>query len=347
MRALFLDLENLAFLADSLGHLSLACSFAKPPIEFRSYCSPDFEWASRATHHSASNLKEAADVKMVVDASALAATGPPDTDILIITDDQFGRTLAAELPAVSWAAYDSALPSNWAAFLKARSLEKYFEAINVFRERRHRTPSVSGKSGVSCVSGVSTDSARSHVTRASWSRASWSRPASAVGEARRSRTGIPMPSPRPLERALLQGRRIGDASSAASQLNASKPRGPRKWPAGIEPSTGKIVGTIRSWNDKGFGFIRPLHPFSIDSRQDIFVHISDIHIAPTARVQRHQLHQLTRWDVEFKVTSSEKGRKACSVSGPGGQPLPADTGAANPKKNRTGSRNTRKHSHKF
>jgi hypothetical protein len=90
---------------------------------------------------------------MVVDASALAATGPPDTDILIITDDQFGRTLAAELPAVSWAAYDSALPSNWAAFLKARSLEKYFEAINVFRERRHRTPSVSGKSGVSCVSG--------------------------------------------------------------------------------------------------------------------------------------------------------------------------------------------------
>ena len=163
------------------------------------------------------------------------------------------------------------------------------------------------------VSGVSADSVRSHVTRASWSRASWSRPASAVGETRRSRTGIPM-----------QGRRICDASSAASQLNASKPGGPRKWPAGIEPSTGKIIGTIRSWNDKGFGFIRPLHPFSFDSRQDIFVHISDIHIARTAGVQRHQLHQLTRWDVEFKVTSSEKGRKACSVSGPGGQPLPAD-----------------------
>jgi hypothetical protein len=156
---------------------------------------------------------------MVVDASALAATGPPDTDILIITDDQFGRTLAAELPAVSWAAYDSALPSNWAAFLKARSLEKYFEAINGFRERRHRTQlvfgalteSISGMSGVSGVSGVSADSVCSHVTRASWSRASWSRPASAVGETRRSRMGIPM-----------QGRRIGDASSAASQLNTSK-----------------------------------------------------------------------------------------------------------------------------
>ena len=137
-------------------------------------------------------------------------------------------------------------------------------------------------SGVSGVNGVSADSVCSHVTRASWSRASWSRPASAVGETRRSRTGIPM-----------QGRRIGDVSPVASQLNVSKSGGPRKWPAGIEPSTGKIMGTIRSWNDKGFGFIRPLHPFSFDSRQDIFVHISDIHIARTA-VQRHQLHQLTR-----------------------------------------------------
>ena len=147
----FLDLENLAFLAESLQPLSLACR--RKGLSFRSYCSPDHSQANRATHLSRSNKKEAVDVKMVCDAARLS----DDSEILVITDDLFGDTLQAELKTVTHVTYDGRLPARWRSRLDdAASISDFFKRFDVHRERRSRTPSV--------VSG------RSRGTRASWSR---------------------------------------------------------------------------------------------------------------------------------------------------------------------------------
>ena len=60
---LFVDLENLTFIANSLQHLSFTCRLAF--TEFRAYCAPDHAWANRATHLSRSCEKEAVDVRIV------------------------------------------------------------------------------------------------------------------------------------------------------------------------------------------------------------------------------------------------------------------------------------------
>ena len=71
-RALFLDLENLAFLAYSLQPLALLCRARA--VEFRSYTCAHHDHADRATHLVDSVKKEAVDVAMVWDAARLAGT---------------------------------------------------------------------------------------------------------------------------------------------------------------------------------------------------------------------------------------------------------------------------------
>ena len=239
-------------------------------------------------------------MRMVIDATTMTLTDPR-MEILIITDDQFGKTLAAELSAVTWISFDAALPRPWASLFAKTTVADYFAAFGVYRRRVDRTPSVSGASGASGL--------RSHI---SGTRASWSRPASMMGD---------RPSPRKRAKEL---RPILDAPSygpgAESPRSASpRPTGPRKWPQGVQPSPGKKVGTIERWIDKGFGFIRP-H----SGGADVFVHISKIHVERTPGVQRQQLHQLTRWDVEFEMVRGDRGIEARNVSGPRGKPLPAD-----------------------
>ena len=264
--------------------------------EFRAYCAPNHAWASRATHLSNSSEKEAVDVRIVCDA-AVIANRIVDADILLVTDDLFGHTLAAELSAVTHATFSGSLPQRWMQQLlfckdEMPSFEAFFESIGVHRERASRAASA-------CSGSMS---GHSHaVTR---TRASWSRPASSVGS---------MSSKRKVKSIL-------KSSRPAVPPGPVMPSGPRRWPKGVSPSPAKEVGTIARWNDKGFGFISP-H----SGGPDIFVHISAISIEDTAGVQqRRQLHQLTRWDVEFTRARNDKGLKATHVSGPGGKALPAD-----------------------
>lgn len=138
----FVDLENLAFLAEGLQPLSLACR--TQGITFRAYCSPSHTQADRATHLSQSSEKEAADVRMTCDAAILSSFYS-ETDILLVTDDLWGKTLAAELKAVMHATYDGRLPPVWRArFGGEATISGYLAAFDIHRQRRDRTPSVAG-----------------------------------------------------------------------------------------------------------------------------------------------------------------------------------------------------------
>ena len=52
--------------------------------------------------------------------------------------------------------------------------------------------------------------------------------------------------------AKLREQQRGAGGQARAQRSKS---GPRKWPPGQKPSSGKQVGTVEKWNEKGFGFI--------------------------------------------------------------------------------------------
>jgi hypothetical protein len=167
-KAIFLDLENLAFLVEDLPLLSMQCK--QNETDFRAYTSPTHAQEARATHHSVSSEKEAVDVRIVMDAQSMIEAnymqGYYYTKILIITDDQFGKTFAAENQNhVDWVAFDAPLPMSWRSqFSFLESVETFFRTYDVIRERKDRSASRS-RNG----------SERSGVAP---TRASWSRPAS-------------------------------------------------------------------------------------------------------------------------------------------------------------------------
>ena len=117
----------------SLQHLSFACRTSS--AEFRACSAPDHAWANRATHWSRSCEKEAVDVRIVCDAAWLTsaiASRHDDAEILLVTDDLFGRTLAAELNAVTHVTFSGDLPLWWCSFLGGwPSFEAFFESIGV------------------------------------------------------------------------------------------------------------------------------------------------------------------------------------------------------------------------
>lgn len=172
---IFVDLENLAFLAQNQFPLKHRCT--QFGIELRTYTSPEHEWADRATHLSRSMLKEATDVRMVVDAARL--TAKEKCRILLITDDErFGATLAAEEPGVSRVAYDERLPPLWrgTVFGSTNStVEEFFASHDVVRERRGRSASQSARDRSS--RSASRDRSREPTSRSqegvSVSRVSW------------------------------------------------------------------------------------------------------------------------------------------------------------------------------
>ena len=93
-------------------------------------------------------------------------------------------------------------------------------------------------------------------------------------------------------------------------------RGAKRWPAGAQPSPGKVIGTIKRWiPDKRFGFIGPA-----SGEPDIFVHISNI---ARESPDSEPIDDLRRWDVEYQAAKDSKDRvKAVKVSGPNGRALP-------------------------
>ena len=173
---IFLDLENLAFLATYLHKLSSLCK--QLGVVFRSYTAPGHDWADRATHHARSNQKEAADVRMVIDATRILESferSRRSVRILLITDDQFGKTFEAEQPEnVSCVGYSKPLPTLWlgTVFGEHSSVEEFFQGEGVVRERRGRSASQSANSSRS--QSREPSQSREHSldsrTRASWSR---------------------------------------------------------------------------------------------------------------------------------------------------------------------------------
>ena len=312
----FFDLENLAFAAGGVGPLQNACE--RSGIEFRAYCSPHHSKASLATHLSRSSEKEAADIRMVLDASKCLQHGRFPR-LLIVTNDLFGRTLMHEEPdRITHVEFDADLPDPWNKQIGARSIEDFFARIGIFRLRSSRAPSV-------CSDRTDRSRSSSVHTRASWSRATSQVPsragsrAGSVGRAPRAGSISP-PSSR---RAKPAARNMLDANAVRANLrthSSRKKRGPRKWPRAVCPSSGKQVGTIKRWIPKGYGFITPRSGGS-----DVFVHISTIKILRAPGLDKQQIHELTNWDVEFRIKSSPKGPQAYDVSGPNGCLLPADT----------------------
>ena len=280
---IFLDLENLAFLADFQAPLVFTCQ--EQGIKFRTYCSPSHSQADRATHLSRSDEKEAVDVRMVCDVAVLVNAMGPYVEILVVTDDLFAKTLAAELaPNVTHATWDGRLASHWRArFKDAASVEDFFKGFDIQRQRRDRSPSVTSRAR----------SRGESFGRVGGTRASWSRTATVVD--------------------------MKPSRSAVSVSKKKKSGGALKWPVGQKPSQGKQVGTIDRWFEKGYGFIKPA-----SGGPQVFVHISKVVIERTPGISRPQLHSLMRWDVEFELAQGAKGPEAHRVSGPKGKALPAD-----------------------
>ena len=301
-RAVFLDLENLAFTASHLDPMRELCR--AHAVEFRSYTTQTHAQAQHATHRVPSLEKGAVDHQISMDIGALL-NNTPNATILVITDDHFGRTLASLQCQVYHAGWSSRLDRNWRDLFGAVTLEEYFAERDVHKERKSRSRSQSAERPGSGYS----------------SRASWSRPASRSQSRDPSRSGSRPPPSR--------------ASSPLPRRRNNKSKiKPRKWPKGQSPTEGKQVGTIVRWTEKGFGFIRP-HSGS----QEIFVHISNILFqdqlflwrlnrfhghSPVIDFTNHQnqIKSLVKCDVEFNVVAAPKGMQARNVSGPKGTALP-------------------------
>ena len=84
---------------------------------------------------------------------------------------------------------------------------------------------------------------------------------------------------------------------------------PAKWPAGVLPSEGKQIGTVKWFNsEKGFGFV------SVEGEdQDLFVHQTEIYADGFRSLAEGE-------PLEFKCTEDPRTGKlrAMGVTGPGG-----------------------------
>lgn len=303
---IFLDLENLAFLAPHLAPMAMLCR--SKGIEFRSYTTDNHDHACRATHTVKSSQREAVDVRIVWD----VAKQKKETAMLVVTNDQFGKTLSdvAYEANVAHVEYSSILPQYWQRILGVVTFENFFQQHGIERERRARSNS----------------------------RASWSRPASEMGDSvwsvwstvsrkrgrtdkrERKRCTTPVSTIQP-KTVYAQPKTVyapvqpktGYALARSVTTNTAPSAFAKKqWPTGVHPTRGKVRGTIVFFDPRlAYGFI------TNPKGKDIYMPERVIYSYTRAS------DSLRGFEVEYKIQHDRKGKLiAVDVSGPNGTQLP-------------------------
>ena len=349
-----------AFLATNLYPLWTRCfSFG---YEFRAYTAPDHERANRATHHSKTSLKEAADIRMALDIATDVLAAREPARVLLITEDQFGATLAAEAPnQVSHVTWSSPLPEMWlgTVFAPFHTVEEWFNARGVFRERERRGRSESRASSV--------DSRGRSQSRGRSTRLSWSRPAGSLNgndsdggpsplrqgttqktrrtvthlvdkidqlrienEALREQNRILQARPGPPQPSHLQ---TGHVPPPSNPVQAAPPpplypppvqrrrQGRRRRPGRRWPQGVPVSEGKVKGNIKFFNSTKNFGFIAVEGMGDVFVHGSCIRCAPPSRPNEN----LQNFDVELRVGRDRKypdRTRAEDVTGPNGREIP-------------------------
>ena len=105
--AIFVDSEYVA----ALPLLSRICE--QQGIDLRSYASEDHPMASRATHTIQSKERGAVNTQMIWGMAMYCSDKHQVAQILLVTDDHLGNTLASLGLGVSWASLELDMPQPW------------------------------------------------------------------------------------------------------------------------------------------------------------------------------------------------------------------------------------------
>ena len=117
--AIFIDLEYVA----ALPLLSRICE--QQGIDLRSYAAEDHPMASSATHTIQSKERGAVTTQMIWDMAMYCSDKHQVAQILLVTDDHLGNTLASLGLGVSWASLELDMPQPWRTALGG-SAEDFF-----------------------------------------------------------------------------------------------------------------------------------------------------------------------------------------------------------------------------
>ena len=136
--AIFIDLEYVA----ALPLLSRICE--QQGIDLRSYATEDHPMASRATHTIQSKERGAVNTQMIWDMAMYCSDKHQVAQILLVTDDHLGKTLASLGLGVSWASLELDMPQPWRRALGG-SAKDFFarqageQALGARRRSRRRS----------------------------------------------------------------------------------------------------------------------------------------------------------------------------------------------------------------
>ena len=138
--AIFVDLEYVA----ALPLLSRICE--QQGIDLRSYATEDHPMASRATHTIQSKERGAVNTQMIWDMAMYCSDKHQVAQILLVTDDHLGNTLASlGLVGVSWASLELDMPQPWRRALGGSANDFFAKQAGRSRSRRRSRLSCGGR----------------------------------------------------------------------------------------------------------------------------------------------------------------------------------------------------------